>query len=95
MTSDNCKSQIDFLDIKIIKIKIQALLLLRFNLRFEILLFDSPARIRKFHQLLKEFFQMIEMKQLWTDKNTKGKKWKLQNFDEKTFYLFFSKLKVV
>ena len=36
MTSDNSKSQVDFLDIKIIKIKIQALLLLRFNLRFEI-----------------------------------------------------------
>ena len=36
MTSDNSKSQIDFLDLKIIKIKIQALLLLRFNLRFEI-----------------------------------------------------------
>ena len=36
MTSDNSKSQIDFLDLKIIKIKIQALLLLRFNLRFKI-----------------------------------------------------------
>ena len=36
MTSDNSKSQIDFLDLKIMKIKIQALLLLRFNLRFEI-----------------------------------------------------------
>ena len=61
---DNSKSQIDFLGIKIIKIKSQALLLLRFNLRFEILLFDSPARIRKFNQLLKDFFQMIERKQL-------------------------------
>ena len=39
MTSDNSKSQINFLDLKIIKIKIQALLLLR----FETLLFDSPA----------------------------------------------------
>ena len=36
MTSDNSKSQKDFLDLKIIKIEIQALLLLRFNLRFEI-----------------------------------------------------------
>ena len=36
MTSDNNKSQIDFLDLKIMKIKIQALVLLRFNLRFEI-----------------------------------------------------------
>ena len=36
MTSDNSKSQIDFLDLKIMKIKIQALVLLRFNLRFEI-----------------------------------------------------------
>ena len=35
MTSDNSKSQIDFLDLKVMKIKIQALLLLRFNLRFE------------------------------------------------------------
>ena len=43
MTSDNSKSQIDDLDLKIKKIKIQALLLLRFNLRFETLLFDSPA----------------------------------------------------
>ena len=43
MISDNSESQIDFLDLKIIKIKIQALLLLRFNLRFETLLFDSPA----------------------------------------------------
>ena len=36
MTSDNSKSQIDFLDLKTMKIKIQALVLLRFNLRFEI-----------------------------------------------------------
>ena len=38
MTSDTSKSQIDFLDLKfkIIKIKIQALMLLRFNLRIEI-----------------------------------------------------------
>ena len=36
MSSDNSKSQIDFLDLKIMKIKIQALLLLRFKLRFEI-----------------------------------------------------------
>ena len=36
MTSDNSKSQIDFLDLKVMKIKIQALLHLRFNLIFEI-----------------------------------------------------------
>ena len=36
MTSDNSKSQIDFLDPKIMKIEIQALVLLRFNLRFKI-----------------------------------------------------------
>ena len=47
MTSDNSKSQIDFLDLKMIEIKIQALLLLRFNLRFQTLLFDSPANKQK------------------------------------------------
>ena len=36
MTSDNSKSQIDFLNLKVMKNKIQGLLLLRFNLRFEI-----------------------------------------------------------
>ena len=52
MTSDNCISQIDFLDLKIIKIKIQALLLLRFNLRFETLLFDSPPIYSYMHRAL-------------------------------------------
>ena len=50
MTSYNSKSQKDFLDLKIIKIKIQALLLLRFNIRFKIWdlkLLDSPAPIYK------------------------------------------------
>ena len=46
MTSDNSKSQIDFLDLKIIKIKIQALLLLRFNLRFKIEDFTIRQPIR-------------------------------------------------
>ena len=52
MTSDNSKSQIDFLDLKIMKIIIQALVLLRFNFnsRFETLLFDSPAFEYKMNQ---------------------------------------------
>ena len=55
MTSDNSKSQIDFLDLKIIKIKIQALLLLRFNLRFETLLFNSPANVSKYYDEISQF----------------------------------------
>ena len=39
----NLKSE--FSNLKEIRIKIQALLHLRFNLRFETLLFDSPATI--------------------------------------------------
>ena len=46
MTSDNSESQIGILNLKSIKIKILASRHLRFNLRFETLLFDSPATIK-------------------------------------------------
>ena len=54
MTSDNCKSQIDYLDLKIIKLKFKLILHLRFNLRFEI--WDFTIRQSSFCMYYKKKF---------------------------------------
>ena len=47
MTSDNSKSHIDFLDLKIMKIKIQALLHSRFNLYLFIITLRHNNKIQE------------------------------------------------
>ena len=55
MTSDNSKSQIDFSDLKIMKIKIQALLLLRFNKIRDLRLYYSTAQLLTYYLVANKF----------------------------------------